>query len=132
MKVPLMLGSKRISLVPSVPTAVTSPLAGFTAIDDPGELATALDEGELDVAVMFVTDPALVAHDLVVLEDDLMMSVHELPVLIGPGKGVGESARQKLADVFARIDTGRLRDLNERVLVLGRTEAVSAFLAAVT
>ncbi len=97
---------------------------GFTPIDEADVLAAALAVGQVDAAVLFVTDPVIADRDLVVLEDDLGMQGREHPILLQRPGLLGGQAILALESVLATLDTDRLRELNARVAQRGREAAV--------
>lgn len=104
---------------------VTQPSLRFTA--------EALRRNEIDVGVMFSTDAALIADDLVVLDDDLRMQPAEnvLPVVRDEALDRwGARVVAALDAVSSALTTTELRELNRRVGE-GRTveEVASQWLA---
>ena len=95
----------------------------FTTLDASGPLTLgALERGEVDVALMFSTHPALSTHDLVVLRDDRRLQPPENVVPVIRSSVVSEYGRSVTAvidAVTARITTGALRRLNKQVDVFG-------------
>ncbi|MEE6179096.1 glycine betaine ABC transporter substrate-binding protein [Mycobacterium sp. 050134] len=93
----------------------------------------ALKTGEIQVGVLFTTDPRLLAGDIVLLEDDLHAQPAEsvVPILrdelrVGHGEGIAAT----IAAVSAELTTKRLAELNDRVLrVSSPAAAAAAFLA---
>lgn len=91
----------------------------FQSLDTGGPMTlAALRGGEIDVALLFTTDPALASDDLVILRDDrgLQPSENVVPVVreaifVRYGGGVA----RVLNDVTAKLDDATLRSLNERV-----------------
>ncbi len=100
----------------------------FAPYDETDVLIAALEEGLVDAAVLFVTDPLLVGRDLVVLDDDLGMHGRESPVVLAADGALDPSSADALADVWSRLDTAVLRDLNAAVVRRGRDAAVTEFL----
>jgi osmoprotectant transport system substrate-binding protein len=95
----------------------------FQSLDTGGPMTlSALRGGEIDVALLFTTDPALASDDLVILRDDrrLQPSENVVPVvreaiLVRYGGGIA----RVLNDVTAKLDDATLRSLNERVALGG-------------
>jgi len=80
-------------------------------------VAASLRAGEIDVGVLFSTDSALVATDLIVLNDDLGLQPAEniVPVIRADVLARwGPSIEEVLDDVSSRLDTSDLRLLNLR------------------
>lgn len=100
----------------------------FAPYDEADVLVAALEEGLVDAAVLFVTDPLLVGRDLVVLEDDLGMHGRESPVVLAAAGALDLPSADAISDVWSRLDTAALRDLNAAALRLGRDVAVGEFL----
>jgi osmoprotectant transport system substrate-binding protein len=96
----------------------------FRPLDTGGPLTlAALRSGEIDVGVLFTTDPALTDFDLVVLRDDLSLqpAEHITPVMsVASHAAAGSSARAVINAVSARLSTGGVRELNRLVGVVGR------------
>jgi osmoprotectant transport system substrate-binding protein len=86
----------------------------FTPLDQ-GLVPSALEEGEIDVGVMFSTDGALAEGDLVVLEDDQGMTAADNIVPVATEELV-DSHNEGLADVVdevtAQLTTRELVELN--------------------
>ncbi|MFC7327766.1 ABC transporter substrate-binding protein [Marinactinospora rubrisoli] len=77
----------------------------------------ALSDGDIQVANLFTTDPAIAANDFVVLEDpeNLFGSQNVTPLIYSDA--VNDTAREALNAVSAELTTDTLTDLNERVSV---------------
>ena len=91
--------------------------------------ARALEQGVVDVAVMFSTDGYLATGDLVLLEDDRRLQPAENVVpLVASGATARFGPRLGLAldAISARLDSNSLRFLNWRVTVAGKDEASEA------
>ena len=93
---------------------------------DAGGPATlsALQAGEIDVGLLFTTDPDIVAHDLVLLEDDreLQPAENVVPILrsellerFDPG------VLTAIGKVTRRLSTSELRTLNRETEIEGRS-----------
>jgi osmoprotectant transport system substrate-binding protein len=95
--------------------------AGFTPLDAGGPLTVeALDGGDIQVALLFTTDPQIVAKGWVLLEDDMVLQpsdnitpVVREDVLAEHGDGMAEV----LDAISAEIDTEVLTALNKQVVV---------------
>jgi osmoprotectant transport system substrate-binding protein len=88
----------------------------FTPLDQ-GLVPSALEEGEIDVGVLFSTDGVLAEGDFVVLEDDRGMTAADNIVPVATREMV-DSHNDGLRDVVDRVTgqltTRRLIDLNRR------------------
>lgn len=100
---------------------------GFVPIDDEELLAASLEAGDLDAAVLFVTDPVLDRRRLVALDDDLGMHVLEAPVVIAGEGALGAVSLDAVEAVFARLDTEAILGLNLRAEAVGADRAIDAF-----
>ncbi len=104
--------------------------AAFNPVDTGGPLTlAALRGGEIDVGVLFTTDPALSDTDLVVLKDDLRLQPpeHIIPVISASSSStLGPSMRRVIDNVTAQLSTVTVRELNRQVSVLGRDPALVA------
>ena len=104
--------------------------AGFQPLDVGGPLTLgALLAGDVDVALLFETDPSIARHGLVILRDDrhLQPAENVLPVLREAVlEEHGDQATTVLDDVSARITTDDLRDLNAQVIDEGIAPADAA------
>jgi osmoprotectant transport system substrate-binding protein len=102
----------------------------FLPLDAGGPLTVAaLEGGEIDVAILFTTSPAILAKDFVVLEDDLHLQ---------PAENVVPIVRQQILDIHgpklahllnsvtARLSTKTLRELNQQVELEGEDPAAVA------
>ena len=97
---------------------------------DPGGPTTvaALEEGQIDVGLLFTTDPNLATRDLVLLRDDRRLQPAENIVPIVRSSVLerfGVGVRDVLNEVTARLTTAWLRRLNHRVEVSERPRAVA-------
>jgi osmoprotectant transport system substrate-binding protein len=105
--------------------------APFFALDTGGPLTLqALRAGDIDVALLFSTDPGIEKYHLVVLADDrgLQPAENVTPVIRSQTlTRFGPHLRQVLDTVSARLTTETVRTLNGEVLRRGvRPEAVAA------
>jgi osmoprotectant transport system substrate-binding protein len=89
--------------------------ANFTPLGESGLVAAALDEGEIDVGVLFSTDGYLAEGDYVVLEDDQEMLAADNIVPVATQE-VADGHGQELTDlvnaVTAELTTEELVELN--------------------
>jgi osmoprotectant transport system substrate-binding protein len=89
--------------------------ANFTPLGDSGLVAAALDEGEIDVGVLFSTDGYLAEGDYVVLEDDQEMLAADNIVPVTTQE-VADDGGDELAElvnaITAEITTDELVELN--------------------
>lgn len=90
----------------------------FRSLDTGGPVTlSALRGGEIDVGLLFTTDPALASSDLVILRDDrgLQPSENIVPVVRQSVLDrYGAEVAEVLNDVTAKLDDDTLRSLNER------------------
>lgn len=83
----------------------------------------ALKEGEVDVALLFTTDPDIAAHDLVLLKDDKKLQPAENIVPIVRSEVLdryGAAFSRAIAEVTRRLSTSDLRTLNRKIELGGR------------
>jgi osmoprotectant transport system substrate-binding protein len=96
----------------------------FIPLDAGGPLTLqALQEGDISVALLFSTDPAITADHLVVLADDRDLQPAENVVPLVRRDAVtryGPRLLAALGTVSARLTTGSLRALNARVELRGQ------------
>ncbi|QVJ00884.1 ABC transporter substrate-binding protein [Nocardiopsis eucommiae] len=80
-------------------------------------LTKALEDGDIQAANLFTTDPQIAVEDLVVLEDpeNLFGSQNITPLV--NGEQVDDTARDALNAVSAALTTEELTQLNERVVI---------------
>lgn len=99
--------------------------AEFRSLDTGGPVTVeALKSGEIDVGILFTTNPAIPANDLVTLEDDEGLQPHEniVPVVRTVVVDVfGQDFVDVVDSVSEKLTTDALRDLNERVELFGAT-----------
>lgn len=89
----------------------------FLALDAGGPLTlNALLSGQIEVADVFSTDPAMRSENLVALEDTkhLFLAENITPPIINENKA-GDDVRGVLADVSAALTTEDLIEMNQRV-----------------
>lgn len=83
---------------------------------EPGAVTvTALEQGDIDVAVLFSTVGAIAANDWVVLEDDRGLQGSENIVPLVRTEAVDEAAAEVLNAVSAELTTEDITELNQRV-----------------
>lgn len=95
----------------------------FVAYPSESQRITALEQGVVDVAVVFTTDGVLADRSLVLLADDRRLQPSEqlLPVVSDRALALGGNRlRMTLDAVSARLDSAGLTFLNWRVSVAGR------------
>ncbi len=102
----------------------------FVPIAGQAHVHRALEDGVVDVGVLFTTDGALAGGDLVLLADDRGLQPAEnlapmvrADVLEGPR---GERVARALDEVSSRLTTANLRFLNWRVTIAGNDPAAEA------
>ncbi|QCP05546.1 ABC transporter substrate-binding protein [Brevibacterium sp. CS2] len=88
---------------------------GFSPIEDSGGPLTvkALEDGDIQLAIVYTADPSITENDLVVLEDPegLFLTSQVVPIA---GENVSEDAAAVVDEVSAALTTEALRDLNAR------------------
>ncbi len=88
--------------------------SGFTALDG-GVIASSLNEGAIDIAIIFSTDSRLGTEDWVVLEDDQGMLAADNVVPVATTELAGVEGLSDLLDaVSAELTTDGLVELNGR------------------
>jgi osmoprotectant transport system substrate-binding protein len=102
----------------------------FEALDVGGpDTVAALEGGEVDVALLFTTDPIIDEKDFVLLEDDKQLQPAENVVPFLRQDVIDRHGRDVVAaldSVTHELTTDRLRKLNERVTLRGqRVETVA-------
>jgi osmoprotectant transport system substrate-binding protein len=103
--------------------------ARFLPLATQAQEQTALDEGVIDVAVVFTTDGRLADPGLVLLDDDRHLQPAENLVPLVSTRAVRRYGRRvidALDAVSSRLTTENLRFLNWRVDVAGKDPAVEA------
>jgi osmoprotectant transport system substrate-binding protein len=101
----------------------------FVPLEGQAQTLAALEQGVVDVAVMFTTDGALGSSDVVALSDDRELQPVEnvVPVVSAPALGrYGARLVGALDAVSARLTTGSLRFLNWRTTFGGNSAAAEA------
>ena len=88
---------------------------GFTPIEDGGGPLTvkALEDGDIQIAIIYTADPTIKANDLVSLEDDkgLFLASHVVPLA---SDDVDEQAAEVINEVSAAMSAEDLINLNSR------------------
>ena len=96
---------------------------------DHGLAYRAIDEGSIDVTDAYTTDGDLDLYGLTLLEDDLNFfpQYFALPLI---NSSLSPQARNLIAELSGRIDEQRMRELNGRVMLDGKSfaEVASEFL----
>lgn len=77
----------------------------------------ALDNGDIDVARVFSTDPPIVANDLVVLVDDMGLNPAQNVIPVGNSDADTEEIAEIVNQVSAALTTDELAELNRRVII---------------
>jgi osmoprotectant transport system substrate-binding protein len=88
----------------------------FTPLDT-GLIATSLDEGEIDVAVLFSTDGRIVDEGWILLEDDQQMLAADNVFPLASQEladAYGDDLANPLDEVSAALTTEQLTELNKR------------------
>lgn len=102
----------------------------FQALDVGGpETVAALEWAEVDVALLFTTDPVITEKDFVLLVDDKRLQPAENVVPVMRQDAIdkyGDRTVDVIDSVTARLTTDVLRDLNERVAIRGQKAATVA------
>lgn len=90
----------------------------FTPLDVGGPLTVeALLQGEIDVGLLFSTDPVIQEENLVVLEDDEMLQDAENIVPLIRESVLNDEIRETLNAISAALDTEKMTALNGRAIV---------------
>jgi osmoprotectant transport system substrate-binding protein len=102
----------------------------FLPLDASGpQTISALEAGEVDVALLFTTDPDIAAHDLVLLEDDKNLQPAENVVPIVRSEVLdrfGSGFAEATWEVTSRLSTPNLRNLNRKMELEGRSPSRAA------
>lgn len=90
--------------------------AEFKELEYGAATVQALTAGQIDVALIFSTDPLVSENELVVLEDDknLQSADNIVPLVTSD---VSEEARELLNEVSAALTTDEITELNKRVAI---------------
>jgi osmoprotectant transport system substrate-binding protein len=101
--------------------------AGFVPLAGADLVRRALDDGVVDVGVLFSTDAALAGVDVVVLEDDLRLQPADNVVPVVRTSALRDSrVTRALSEVSAHLTTTSLRFLNWRLAHAGTGVAAEA------
>lgn len=103
--------------------------ADFVPLRGPDEVAAALRDGDIDVGLLFSTDPSAAARDLVVLDDDRGLQPPEnvVPVVREEVAAAhGDRLVDTLNSVSHQLTSEALTELNRRVGTEGETPAEAA------
>lgn len=88
---------------------------GFTPIEDGGGQLTvnALEDGDIEMALIYTADPKIADLDVVMLEDteSMFLASHVVPLA---SDNVDEKAADIINRISAAMDTGQLVELNAR------------------
>jgi osmoprotectant transport system substrate-binding protein len=90
----------------------------FKPLDSGGPLtAAALDSGDVDVGLLFTTDPNITLKNYVLLEDDkhLQLADNVAPVVRNDVLTRGADAKTLLNSVTSKLTTADLTDMNKQV-----------------
>ena len=100
----------------------------FLPVSGEQRIARALEEGVIDVGVLFTTDGVLAGDDLVVLDDDRSLQPPEnvAPLVRADLVARSPGVVPRLDEVSAQLTTGELRFLNWRITVGGGEPAEEA------
>lgn len=117
--VPLVLGANsEAEFRPNGPDGLATYYnveVGFTPIEDSGGPLTlaALEDGSIQLAIIYTADPVLLSDELVVLEDpaELFLSSHVVPVV---SDKVDAEAQAVLNEVSAALTSEALLQMNDR------------------
>ncbi len=93
----------------------TAPTFEFRPLDPGAITVTALEQGTIDIAVLFSTVGAIAANDLVVLEDDRGLQGSENIVPLVRTEALDPTAVEVLNQVSAALTTEEITELNQRV-----------------
>jgi len=121
---------ERLSCLRGLETVYDLHFQDFLPLDVGGPATVAaLEGGEVDVALLFTTDPDINTKDLVLLRDDQELQPAENVVPVIRQDVVdryGSELRALIDEVTTRLTTSTLRDLNERVELDGNSPAAVA------
>ncbi len=88
---------------------------GFQPLEPGAVTVTALEQGDIDLAVLFSTVGAIAANDWVVLEDDRGLQGSENITPLVRTEAVDDTAAEALNQVSAALTTEAITELNQRV-----------------
>ncbi|MFH2073563.1 MAG: glycine betaine ABC transporter substrate-binding protein, partial [Actinomycetota bacterium] len=95
-------------------TAAGIEFADFKALDAGGPLTrTALEGGEIDVALLFSTDPSIAVNGWVVLDDDIGLN---------PVENITPVVRQEVVDALGNPFVGLIDEVSAKIDTTGLTE----------
>ena len=98
--------------------------AEFQPLDAGGPVTVeALDQGEIDVAVLFTTDQSIIENDWVLLDDDQELQPAENIAPVVREDVLDEDLEALLNDISAALTTDGLTELNRRVRSEGEDPA---------
>jgi osmoprotectant transport system substrate-binding protein len=90
---------------------------GYKALDVGGPLTVkALKDGDVQVANLFTTDPAIIANDFVVLEDPKSVFPAQNVTPLVNKAGINQTGKDALNAISAKLDTPTLADLVKQVV----------------
>ena len=101
----------------------------FVPLDGEDRTRRALDDGVIDVGVMFTTDGTLAGGDYVLLDDDRRLQPADNVIPVVSGRVLdryGSDLTTAVDAVSARLSTAALRFLNWRVTAAGKDAAAEA------
>lgn len=102
--------------IPGLKKVYDVEFAEFKELEYGAATVQALQADEIDVALIFSTDPLVGANDLVVLEDDKnLQSADNIVPLVSAD--LPDEARELLNEVSAALTTEEITDLNARVAI---------------
>ena len=113
--------------IPGLKSKYNLDLSGsFTALET-GQVASALDAGSIDIALLFSTDGRIKEKGYVLLDDDkhLLAADNVLPVLTTALAGDAELVKAVNA-ITAKLTTAKLIDMNQRFDIAKEDAAVIA------
>lgn len=90
----------------------------FKPLDAGGPLTVAaLDSGDIDMGLLFTTDPAITLKNYVLLEDDkhLQLADNVAPIVRNDVLSRGADMKQLLNSVTSKLTTPELTDMNKQV-----------------
>ncbi len=100
---------------PGAEGGAAGPTFGFQPLDPGAVTVTALQQGDIDIALLFSTVGAIAANDLVVLDDDRGLQGSENIVPLVRAEAVDATAAEVLDRVSAALTTEEITALNQRV-----------------
>lgn len=107
---------KRPFCIPGFKDTYGIEFGDFKALDVGGPLTVkSLENGQIDVGLLFSTSSAIPANDFVVLEDDKNLQTAENITPVVRGEVLEPTIEEELNAVSAALDTETITDLNGRV-----------------